>query len=1354
MFSKTKSSEPLTCLNQRTAGIWIAFISALLTLFGGGAQMSNAQVVETPEFVLDSGSVTAGGFEDRDGILWFATANGALRYDYRKAKYFHTDGSAFLSRVGTIAEDTEGRLWFGRSAGGVVVYDKTANSFTSYTHDPDDPRSLSSDTMNWVPRLIATRSDGSVWIGTKNGLNLLDEKAGGFRHYFHDPEDPDTLAGNDIWGLHVDTQDRLWVATSSGLSRLDPGTDRFVNYLHDPAAAQGLPSDQVYSVGEGHQGEIWIGTENGLSQLDVASATFKTYQNDPDDPTSLSHNHVLSITVDRLGRLWLGRLFSIAAGVEMFDPASETFHVILRNTGATEPDSTETILSVFESKDGTIWLPYNIGPVYRIFPDRSVWTARFEDKGLFENHLEPVLVVNEDNSGGLWVGGVGGLKQYSRTTKSYSRWSPVADLSDSADPTVKLDEVNTILAAGDDKIWVGEVDSDFLLIDVKTKSILRRLKADQPAFGTWGGVYDPANPNVIWFGSQTSGLGRVDTTDGSYQFFNSTSNIEAGINAAFVSRVTAAQEGTFWLSTWGQGLLKFDGEKVVATYLHDPSDPTSIGSSNVSEVEVGPNGQLWIATIEGGLNILDEEAGTFARIGREAGLTTNTIFAIETGDDGFLWLATNDGVFKFDPTRRKAVARYGQKDALPSDVFLSWPGGAFMTSDQDLMLGTLSGLGVISTPLLTDEGGQPRVIFTSLTQSGATLPLQTAVEGAQEIDLYWPNRDFEFEASVVGQAGHAHRDIRYKLENFTTDWFVADSASLGRYSRLPGGQYTLLVQGRVGDGSWSDSTRLVVTVHPPFWQKLWFRTLVVLLFLGALLGFVVWRLRIVARLVVAAEAVRDSEERLRLLTDSLPVLIGYIDTERRYQFNNKVYETWFGMPQNDFKGLHVKDVLGGGYDVIREKLDLAMTGQTVIYETMIPFSESDVRFIHSTYVPEFGKDGSVLGLFVLVEDITETRSVQERLRQAQKMEAVGQMTGGIAHDFNNLLSVILAAGEELQTQEKPDQDLIADVVHTAERGAELIRRLLAFSRQQTLKAHPVNLAKLVDGMKDHLARALGEEVRIETKAATGLWLASVDSHRVEDAILNLAINAKHAMPQGGKLTIECDNKSLDEEYVSKHPETSVGDYVVVSVSDTGTGMSKEVQQQAFEPFFTTKEVGLGSGLGLSMIYGFAKQSGGHVSIYSEMGQGTTIKLYLPRDYSSATEVDIAPRQTDTPHGSGQKILLIEDNDLVRKLAGKTLETLGYSVTSVHGLSAARKALEEDQAFDLLLSDVMLENEQSGPQFAKQVLETMPDLKVIFMSGYSQEAAKNAGLVGPNDILLTKPIPKHELAKAIHSVFDD
>ena len=386
-------------------------------------------------------------------------------------------------------------------------------------------------------------------------------------------------------------------------------------------------------------------------------------------------------------------------------------------------------------------------------------------------------------------------------------------------------------------------------------------------------------------------------------------------------------------------------------------------------------------------------------------------------------------------------------------------------------------------------------------------------------------------------------------------------------------------------------------------------------------------------------------------------------------------------------------------------------------------------------------------ILVTSVDITERRHAEERLKQAQKMEAVGQLTGGVAHDFNNLLAVIGGNAELLEDDPKNNSALTAPIVRAVKRGAELTQRLLAFSRQQPLRPQVIAPGELVAGMSDLLRRSLGETVELAINAPPEVWNALIDPGQVENALLNLAINARDAMPGGGKLTIECSNAVLDATALADNPEAVAGDYVVLEVSDDGTGMSADVKAHAFEPFFTTKEVGAGSGLGLSMVYGFAKQSGGHVSIYSEEGRGTTVKLYLPRA-TEAKQRKVVKAGADIPPGDGEVILVIEDDPDVRDLAVHLLERLAYRVISVADAAAAHAVLAAGQRVDLVLSDVVLPGGVSGPQFAEAARRTYPDLKIIFMSGYPAEAATRNGLLGPGQVLLSKPFQRHQLARAL------
>ncbi|MBT4489328.1 MAG: PAS domain S-box protein [Rhodospirillaceae bacterium] len=398
-------------------------------------------------------------------------------------------------------------------------------------------------------------------------------------------------------------------------------------------------------------------------------------------------------------------------------------------------------------------------------------------------------------------------------------------------------------------------------------------------------------------------------------------------------------------------------------------------------------------------------------------------------------------------------------------------------------------------------------------------------------------------------------------------------------------------------------------------------------------------------------------------------------------------------------------------------------------------------------------DGGTLVTWV---NITESVVQEQQLRQAQKMEAVGQLTGGVAHDFNNVLAII-QGNLELLHRKLGDDDVVDShlkpALRATDRGAALTHRLLAFARKQTLDVQDVDIGALLLGMDDMLRRTLGETIDIKVDNAATPWLCAIDPGQLEQAVLNLAVNARDAMPNGGRLTIETSNAQIDESYAAENLEVEPGEYVILAVSDSGTGMSRDVQAQIFDPFFTTKEVGKGTGLGLSMVFGFVKQSGGHVAVYSELGQGTTFRLYLPRSRAAAASplTTVAP---ETAMGKpGETILAVEDDAGLRELIEDMLQDLGYAVIVAGTGRLALDILSTTPRVDLLLTDVVLPGGVSGPELAQAALRERADLKVLYMSGYTQDAIARHGRLDPDLELLTKPFTLKDFGRKLREVLD-
>ncbi|MBT0961049.1 PAS-domain containing protein [Denitromonas iodatirespirans] len=504
-----------------------------------------------------------------------------------------------------------------------------------------------------------------------------------------------------------------------------------------------------------------------------------------------------------------------------------------------------------------------------------------------------------------------------------------------------------------------------------------------------------------------------------------------------------------------------------------------------------------------------------------------------------------------------------------------------------------------------------------------------------------------------------------------------------------------------------------------------------------------------------AQALGRSEARLQMIIDSIPALIAYVDRQRNYQFANKGYAEWFGLTKENIVGRSIRSVFGDeAYAQITGYLDTASAGERVTYEYARKTDKGRTVYARSVVVPEFGEGGTVVGFFVLSIDITEQRASEAALVQAQKMEAVGQLTGGLAHDFNNLLTIIM--GNLEAARERCDPALATDylnpALHAAQRGAELIRRLLTFSRRQTLEPCAVEVGQLVHNMTQLLSRSLTESVRIQTHLPEAPLYAMADPHQLESALLNLAINARDAMPGGGALTIRVHERHIPSS-LAMLIELPVGDYVQIDVEDTGSGIAPELLPRVFEPFVTTKPFGRGSGLGLSMVYGFVRQSGGNIRVRSTLGKGSTVTFVLPRTEAPAPvadEVREKAADTATPRPA---VLLVEDEPEVRKIIRMQLTELGYPVLETDNGEAACEMLQHIPDIGLLVSDTVMPGAIGGKELVQFARDTRPDLPVLLITGYASGNAINE--VQELDVpVLRKPFDRQLLDRTLTQLLQD
>ncbi|UQS16105.1 PAS domain S-box protein [Pseudomonas sp. HS6] len=544
------------------------------------------------------------------------------------------------------------------------------------------------------------------------------------------------------------------------------------------------------------------------------------------------------------------------------------------------------------------------------------------------------------------------------------------------------------------------------------------------------------------------------------------------------------------------------------------------------------------------------------------------------------------------------------------------------------------------------------------------------------------------------------------------------------------------------------------------------------------------------------QALRQSQTELQLIINAMPILISYVDREERFRLNNAAYLDWYGLTPQELYGRTIREVISEeSYFLRAPYIAEALAGRPCSFSLYTPHRDGSQRHALMNYLPRHGPDGAVNGFYIFVIDETERKKTEEALRNlnetleervsarteqlaqanqrlqnemfereraedalrhAQKMEAVGQLTGGIAHDFNNMLTGIIGSLDLMQryiASGRADEigRFTDAAVSSANRAAALTHRLLAFSRRQSLDRKTLDVNELIHSLEDLIRRTKGDPIELKLRLAGSVWPVSTDVSQLENALLNLVINARDAMPDGGELLIETANVYLDGNDITTLEPVKAGDYLMLAVSDNGTGMTPSVRSKAFDPFFTTKPIGQGTGLGLSMIYGFAQQSGGHVSLDSLPGQGTCVRLYLPRLHVLEPERTVIETTTEAPAAAtGETVVVVEDDPAVRMLVMDLLKELGYRAHEAEDAKSVLPLLESDLRVDLLVTDVGLPG-MNGRQLAEIARQHRPGLKVLFMTGYAQKAAERQGFLEDGMDMVAKPFSIELLAGKIRTM---
>jgi len=1143
---------------------------------------------------------------------------------------------------------------------------------------------------------IESDGKGHTYIGTDSGLVELYSEAG------HDglairtfPQVPAT-SGPGVEGVLVDG-DILWYGCGKELCRMDrDGTRVF-------GKESGLPDGALVVIRKDREGNLWVRDRNvGVLVLPAGETKFRM----PDTPIP---------------------------GTDIAFPGTDAA--------------------------GRILLPYTAGLLIR---EGRGWQKIDRSSGLRGD----IVLVLEDRLHSLWIGSAGrGLTQW----RGYREWKSYSTASG-----LPSDMVYGIQPQADGTLWVateggllrGERDQTRIrwkkvagLSGFPVESVRMAPNRDRPNEDLWIGTqgfgaarYHVATGTVEWFREAQGLLGKQPLNlrfDHLQRLWAAT---EAGLFVATApyqrfSRVAELPSTRFWAvaegsdgSVWAGGV---DGLFAYASgQWKNVTRDNGLSNQEVVSLGSGANGTMWIGYQFGGIDHVHLQPGGLAveKSVQRPG-TTGPVQFLEFDASGRLWAGTDSGVDVWNGSR---WIHYDTSDGLVwNDCTLN---GFTQGQDGTIWIGTSGGLSQYKpSPRLSPEV-PIEVVFTKLVMGGKD------VSGQNNPSASIQANSLVARYSALNVSNENRTLFRYRLEGPNSGWRETTQRELQFAGMAPGG-YRLEIEAQDSDGVWSErKAEFAFRILTPWYSSWWFISICVLtpvLIVGVVARLRMlsareierWKIRYEAAVLASGQIIFDWDPVSREVTfgGALQDVLGYSPSV----FTGAT-EKWRGLIHPDDLERYVKTIT-----------EAVETKEAFELEYRVRSSKGEYVMMREQGRVVLDERRNVSRMVGFITDVSERRMLEQQLRQAQKMEAVGRLAGGVAHDFNNLLTIIIGYShiltQELTAGSKP-YNATTQIASAASRAAGLTRQLLAFSRQQVLAPRIIDLNSVILNLDSMLRRLIGEDIEILTVHAGDLGTVKADPGQVEQVLINLALNARDAMPNGGKLTLETSNVELDDAYAREHQSAEPGRYVMLAVSDTGVGMSPEIQNHIFEPFYTTKETGKGTGLGLSTVYGIVKQSGGNIWVYSEPGRGTTFKVYFPRMDQPAEKLGSEKGSSQVQRGT-ETILLVEDDSQLRQLTADLLAHCGYKVLAAGRADEALALCKANhREIELLVTDVVMPG-MNGRQLAEQVARIFPQVKVLYISGYTSNAIVHQGVLDTGLWFLPKPFSLSALVARVREVLD-
>ncbi|MBI5283267.1 MAG: response regulator [Candidatus Solibacter usitatus] len=1265
-----------------------------------------------------------------EGYLWLGTRNGLVRFDGVRFQVFSllTTPELVHENISDLTVTPDGALWVGMSQGGLLKYSR--GKFTRLTKSDglggEAIRSLlvDGDGSLWVGtfgagvthlkdgkarvyntshgmasntvRAMARAAGGGVWVGTDLGLYKI---SGGVVAPV-----PASLGlnGKMVVAVHQDASGELWVgADKTGLVRIRDGESKTLT------VADGLCSITVRSIRRDRDGNLWVATSGGLNRITYRGIESFTQKD------GLTHSYVRLTFEDLEGALWLG-LFG--GGLDRLKDSKFV------NYTAAEGLPDEYVFTVLETKDGSVWMGTEKGGLARLKEER-IQVFRKED-GLPSNS---VWALTEGRDETLWIGtGAGGI--------STLRGGRIKTFR----PEDGLPRCNAqhILQKRDGSVWAA------------TSEGLAEFRDDKWVMHTVAEKEQTLRA-VLVLAETPDGRLLASTNAALYEFRDGRlqpSPLLGNRKAIKVHSMYFDSRGTLWAGTDGEGLLRAQGGQVFAFSMAN-------------------------------------------------GLPNNVVYRAMEDGKGDLWITTNSGVVRARRAAMDAFAggggpavefkQYGVADGMRSRECNGGGGGqpaGWVARDGRVWIPTVKGVSVIDPANLRINARPPAVMVESV-QSGREEWLRSGVA-----ELPAGSRRIEVRYSALSLLAPERNRIQYRLGGVDGNWVDAGGGRVASYTQLSPGEYVFRVRACNNDGVWNESGASVsIRIEPYFYETVWFAACCA----GAAFALLAWLARLRDRWVrrsEAAEALKranvelearveertsalaranedlrqeiadrmKAEEELRLTQrsiDQTAVATLWFDARGGILRANQAACRLFGQNEREILTLDASIL---DYDAGEELwpalwADLKRDGSKTT-ECMSRRNGGEPRplEVRATLIKFEGREFALC----VVQDVSERQQLEARVRDIQKMEAVGQLAGGVAHDFNNLLTVILghASMAAPRAQEgSAVRESLGEIQSAGERAAALVSQLLAFGRKQHLRLRVLKLCEVVDGQISMLRSVVGERVALNVRHEPEVEPVEADQHQLERVILNLVMNARDAMPKGGTLGITTTAEEVPADAEGNDHDIPAGRYSVLSVTDTGCGMSPATQAHLFEPFFTTKELGRGTGLGLSTVYGIVRQLGGSVSVKSEEGRGSEIKVYLPVSRAAASEAAQPPARDAKQRGANSGVVLVvEDEPGVRALISSVLRESGFEVVAAEDGESALEA--SSGRIDAVVTDVVMPG-MSGTVLANRLRQIHPAVPVLFVSGYSHDERSGSLTKLPGTAYLQKPFSPQHLVEILRGLLD-